>query len=107
MISRTTAHRASHSRHPVHPATASPNCRTGLTWQRKPSVTSPVASNAIKAVLHGGYPPATALNPRPYGMAPYVGKLSDENIAAVLSYIRAAWGNDAGAVSTIEIERYR
>ncbi len=72
-----------------------------------PSVTSPVAANAIKAVLHGGYPPATAANPRPYGMAPYVGRLSDQDIAAVLSYIRAAWGNDAGAVSTVDIERYR
>jgi cytochrome c553 len=72
-----------------------------------PSVTSPVAANAIKAVLHGGYPPATAPNPRPYGMPPYVGKLSDQDIAAVLSYIRASWGNDAAAVSTLDIERYR
>jgi cytochrome c553 len=72
-----------------------------------PSVTNPVAANAIKAVLNGGYPPSTAGNPRPFGMPPYVGRLSDIEIAAVLTYVRKSWGNDEAPVSTLDIERYR
>jgi mono/diheme cytochrome c family protein len=77
------------------------------TLVRNPSLTTPLPANAIKAVLYGGYPPATAANPRPYGMPPYVGKLSEQDIAAVVTYVRASWGNGGGRVSTVEIERYR
>jgi len=66
-----------------------------------------VAANAIKAVLNGGFPPSTAGNPRPFGMPPYAGRLSEADIAAVLTYARASWGNDAAPVSTLDIERYR
>jgi cytochrome c553 len=72
-----------------------------------PSVTNPVAANAIKAVLNGGFPPSTAGNPRPYGMPPYAGRLSEADIAAVLSYVRGSWGNAEAPVSTLDIERYR
>lgn len=74
---------------------------------RNPSLTNPVASNAIKAVLFGGYAPATAANPRPYGMPAYAGKLSEADIAAVLTFVRASWSNAGAPVSTLEIERYR
>jgi len=74
---------------------------------RNPSLTTPLPANAIKAVLYGGYPAATAANPRPFGMPPYVGKLSDQDIAAVVTYVRASWGNGGGRVSTLEIERFR
>lgn len=74
---------------------------------RNPSVTEPLAANAIKAVLHGGYPPVTAGNPRPYGMPPFFGTLSDADVAAVLTHVRASWGNTGLPVSTIDVERYR
>ena len=72
-----------------------------------PSVTEPVPANAIKAVLNGGYPPVTAANPRPYGMPPYINRLTPPDIAAVLTYVRASWGNGASAVSSFDVERYR
>ena len=72
-----------------------------------PSVTNPVAANAIKAVLNGGFPPSTAGNPRPFGMPSYTGRLSEMDIAAVLTYVRKSWGNDEAPVSTLDIERYR
>jgi mono/diheme cytochrome c family protein len=72
-----------------------------------PSVTEALPTNAIKAVLNGGFPPVTAANPRPYGMPPFVTRLGAPDIAAVLTYIRASWGNAATAVSTADIERYR
>ena len=56
------------------------------------------AVNAIRMVLNGGYPPGTAGNPMPYGMPPFAHRLSDDEIAAVVSFIRTSWGNrgDAG-----------
>lgn len=62
-------------------------------------VTSPSPLNAIQTVLYGGFAPSTAAVPQPYGMPPYGEQLSDEEIAAVLTYIRSAWGNEASAVS--------
>ena len=75
--------------------------------ERNPSVTEPLPANAIKAVLNGGYAPATAANPRPYGMPPFVKRLTAEEIAAVLTYVRASWGNDGATVSTFDVERYQ
>ncbi|HJS86835.1 MAG TPA: cytochrome c [Acetobacteraceae bacterium] len=51
------------------------------------------AVNPIRMVLNGGYPPGTAGNPMPYGMPPFAQSLSDDEVAAVVSYIRASWGN--------------
>jgi mono/diheme cytochrome c family protein len=71
------------------------------------AVTMSVAANAIRAVLSGGFLPATAGNPRPYGMPPFAHVLSDEDIAAVLSYVRGAWGNNGSAVSVLDVQQYR
>ncbi|MBX6392493.1 MAG: cytochrome c, partial [Burkholderiales bacterium] len=59
--------------------------------------------NTIRAVLNGGFPPATAGNPQPFGMPPYATLLSDEDVAAVVSYIRNAWGNRASPVNAWEV----
>jgi mono/diheme cytochrome c family protein len=40
-------------------------------------------------------------------MPPFFGTLSDEDIAAVITYARASWGNRGAPVSTIDVERYR
>ncbi|MEG0002358.1 MAG: c-type cytochrome [Comamonas sp.] len=64
-------------------------------------------SNVVRMVLQGGYPPATAGNPRPHGMPPFSHQLSDAQIAAVSSYVRQSWGNMAPAVGTIEVYRAR
>ncbi|HJV76220.1 MAG TPA: cytochrome c [Noviherbaspirillum sp.] len=71
------------------------------------SITLSPPTNPIRAVLHGGYPPSTTGNPRPFGMPPFVNILSDEEAAAVLSYIRNAWGNEAPMVSAAEVNRLR
>jgi mono/diheme cytochrome c family protein len=71
------------------------------------AVTMQLPANLIRSVLSGGYAPATAGNPRPYGMPPFSHVLNDADIAAVLSYIRSAWGNAAPAVSAFEVQQYR
>ncbi len=63
--------------------------------------------NVIQAIRHGGFPPATAGNPRPFGMPPFRGLLSEEEIAAVASHVRGAWGNDAGAVQALDVWRVK
>jgi mono/diheme cytochrome c family protein len=59
-------------------------------------------ANLVQAVLNGGYPPATHSNPRPYGMPPFRQTLDDAEIAAVLTYVRQAWGNAAAPVSVLD-----
>lgn len=64
------------------------------------------AVNPIRLVINGGFPPGTAGNPRPYGMPPFRLLLSNDEVAAVVSYIRNSWGNNAGLVSPVEVQRY-
>ncbi|MBC7469872.1 MAG: cytochrome c [Ramlibacter sp.] len=64
-------------------------------------------ANLVQIVLNGGFAPATAGNPRPFGMPPYVLLLSDADVAAVLTHIRNAWGNGAPLVSELEVSRQR
>jgi mono/diheme cytochrome c family protein len=65
------------------------------------------AVNAIRMVLNGGYPPGTDGNPRPYGMPPFAQTLSDDEVAAVVSYIRTSWGNSGAAVTAAEANELR
>lgn len=71
------------------------------------AVTLPVTANLVQVVLGGGFPPATAGNPRPFGMPPFATVLSDEDVAAVISHIRSAWGNRGGAVTEFDVARQR
>ncbi|HEY4540798.1 MAG TPA: c-type cytochrome [Noviherbaspirillum sp.] len=76
-----------------------------LAGNRSLQVASPV--NPIRLVLHGGYPPSTEGNPYPFGMPPFGNLLSDEDAAAVLSYVRNAWGNQASPVTGDQVNRLR
>lgn len=64
-------------------------------------------TNLVRVVLQGGYLPATAGNPRPHGMPPFQQFLSDEEVAAVTTFVRNSWGNQAPGVGTIEVYRAR
>ncbi|MDB5931276.1 MAG: cytochrome c, class [Polaromonas sp.] len=71
------------------------------------AVTMPSTTNLVQMVLNGGYPPATARNPRPFGMPPFVLVLSDSDVAEVITHIRTSWGNQADKVTPLEINRIR
>ena len=64
-------------------------------------------TNLVRVVLQGGYLPATAGNPRPHGMPPFQHLLGDEDVAAVTTFVRNSWGNQAAGVGTIEVYRAR
>lgn len=61
--------------------------------------------NLVRTVLEGGYGPSTLDNPRPHGMPPFRLVLRDDEVAAVLSYVRNAWGNSAPPVLPLDVLR--
>ena len=71
------------------------------------AVTMNIPANLIRVVLSGGYLPATAGNPRPFGMPPFAHILNDDEVAAVVTYIRTAWGNNAAPVTQLQVMQYR
>ena len=71
------------------------------------AITLPVTQNLVQVVLNGGFPPATRGHPRPFGMPPFATVLSDADVAAVISYIRGAWGNRAAPVSELTVAQQR
>jgi len=74
-----------------------------LAGNRAVLMNSPV--NLIQIVRHGGFLPTTAGNPRPYGMPPFRIVLDDTDVAAVLTYVRGSWGNDAPPVTARDMLR--
>jgi mono/diheme cytochrome c family protein len=73
--------------------------------RNNPSVTQPNIRNLVQILTHGGFPPSTAANPWPYGMPP--SQLSTEEVAAVLSFVRQSWGQQAPAVSALDVLKAR
>jgi mono/diheme cytochrome c family protein len=76
-----------------------------LAGNRALTLDEPV--NAIRVVLNGGFPPGTRGNPRPYGMPPFSHVLDDSQVADLVTYLRASWGNAAPPVSAPQVNRYR
>jgi mono/diheme cytochrome c family protein len=72
-----------------------------------PSIEMDLSVNPLRMVLNGGYPPQTADNPRPYGMPPFAQVLSDDEVAAVVTYIRMSWGNHGTPVTRREANAMR
>ena len=56
-------------------------------------------ASAIKIVLDGAETITTARAPNTGSMPPYASKMSDQEVADVVTYIRNAWGNAAPAVT--------
>jgi cytochrome c553 len=71
------------------------------------AVSAANTNNLVLTVLNGGFAPATAGNPRPFGMPGFLLTLNDAEVAAVLTYIRASWGNAGAAVNEFDINKLR
>jgi len=76
-----------------------------LAGNRAVNLASP--ANPVQAILSGGFAPATVGHPQPYGMPPFRTLLNDAEIAAVATFVRQSWGNTAGAVSVLDVQRLR
>ena len=76
-----------------------------LAGNQSITMSSPV--NSIRMVLNGGYPPGTRKNPRPHGMPPFSHILSDDEVSAVVTYIRVAWENSGTPVTPAQANELR
>jgi mono/diheme cytochrome c family protein len=61
----------------------------------------------IRIVLHGARSVATDSAPTAPAMPAFDWKLSDDQIAAAVTYVRNSWGNAAEAVSADEVKKLR
>jgi mono/diheme cytochrome c family protein len=61
----------------------------------------------IRVILDGTRAVATDSYPTPLSMPSFKWKLSNDQVAALASYIRRAWGNVASAVSTSDVQSMR
>ena len=61
----------------------------------------------IRLILDGVRAVATDDRPTPLSMPSFDWKLSDEQIVAVASYVRSAWGNAASSVSVSDVQSMR
>ena len=64
-----------------------------------PSVLQPNPDSLIRLLIEGSTAPATATGPAPEKMPAFATKISDTDMADVLTYIRRNWGNQANAVT--------
>jgi mono/diheme cytochrome c family protein len=61
----------------------------------------------IRLVLAGSKLPATQTAPSELGMPGFAWRLSDEEVAQLLTFIRSSWGNQAPAVSAEQVTKLR
>ena len=65
------------------------------------------ADTLVRTVLAGGKAAATVAAPTGPGMPSFAWRLSNEQVADILTYVRNNWGNKAGAVSPETVGRIR
>jgi mono/diheme cytochrome c family protein len=76
-----------------------------LAGNRLVTMASP--ANLLHVLVDGGFAPTTTGNPRPFGMPPFGLQLNDAELAAVASYVRSAWGNEAPQIDPLDVVRVR
>jgi len=72
-----------------------------------PVVQTADATSLIHVVLAGGTVPATQTAPSNFTMPAFGWRLSDQEVADVVNFIRTSWGNKGSAVSAAEVKHLR
>ncbi|MBI6602348.1 MULTISPECIES: cytochrome c [Pseudomonas] len=65
------------------------------------------ATSLINIVLNGGTLPATHAAPSTFTMPAFAWRLSDQEVADVVSFIRGSWGNQGGPVKASDVADLR
>jgi alcohol dehydrogenase (quinone), cytochrome c subunit len=63
--------------------------------------------SVIRLVLHGGTMPSGRDAPTQFSMPAFRERLSDQQVADVLSFVRSSWGNRGGAVKVEQVAHLR
>jgi len=74
---------------------------------RSGKVNNSDATTVVRVILDGARAVPTATHPSPLTMPPFGWKLTDGQVAAVATYVRASWGNVGRAVSAREVAELR
>ena len=72
-----------------------------------PVVNGDDPTSLIHIVLRGGTMPGTRDTPTQYAMPAFGDRLSDEEVASLLTFVRSSWGNKASKVTSSEVRRLR
>lgn len=79
----------------------------GVSLRRNPIVQASDPSSLINVILYGPELPAAPFATNRSNMKPFGRRLSDEDIAALATYLRSNFGNNAGSVSAEQVARQR
>lgn len=85
---------------------------TGVTtmvtgFANNPSIQASHVDTLVRVVLEGNRGAVTAGNPTGAGMPAFSWKLSDDDVAAALTYTRNSWGNAAASVTADTVGKIR
>jgi mono/diheme cytochrome c family protein len=72
-----------------------------------PAVLGEQVDSLVRLLVEGGEAPHTQTGPEPKKMPSFAGKLTDTEMARVLTFVRNTWGNDAAPVTRRDVERVR
>lgn len=81
--------------------------RTFPTMARSTAVAAEDATSLIRIVLQGSAMPYTEQAPSELAMPGFDWRLSDDNVADVLSFVRASWGNQDASVTPASVAKVR
>ena len=71
-----------------------------------PGITAANPTTLLHITLTGWKTPQTAAHPRVYTM-PGFARLADAEVAEILSFVRSSWGNDAPAITPVQVAKMR
>jgi mono/diheme cytochrome c family protein len=72
-----------------------------------PAVEASNATSAISIVLGGSSTPRTPNTPAQFAMPAFAWRLTDQEVADVVTFIRCSWGNRANAVDVAQVRELR
>ena len=72
-----------------------------------PAVLAPDATSLMRLLVEGGSSPETIGGPAREKMPGFADKLTSEEMARVLTFVRSTWGDDAGPVTTHQVASLR
>ena len=72
-----------------------------------PTVLQDDPTSLIRAVLAGSRLPSTKTAPSDLGMPGFAWRLSDDEAAQLVTFVRQSWGNNAAAATASQVEKVR
>ncbi|OZI34845.1 alcohol dehydrogenase [Bordetella genomosp. 10] len=90
-----------------HRSTGKGYAQTFPVLAQNSAVNSADPTSLISIVLRGGEMPSTTAAPTHYGMPAFDDRLTNQDIADVLTFVRSSWGNKASAVTVDQVAKIR